>query len=82
VEARFVLSVSQPKDHRDLVIDDLVISEAALLDRIADLEIDVRALGETLQAAAEALYFVTAERDRLRRKVRDLTERLRTERAA
>ena len=57
--------VNGRRDHRDIVIEDLADSEAALIDRIVDLELDNRALRETLHAAVDGLHHITGERDRL-----------------
>lgn len=60
-----------------LVIETLALSEAELLDRIVDLELDNRTLRETLHAAVEGLHHVTTERDRLRLRVRELADQIR-----
>jgi hypothetical protein len=69
-----LLEEIQPtRDYRDLVIIDLAVSEAALLERVASLEQDVTAYRELAQQAIHAL----ADQRRQHRSVRDDHDRLR-----
>ena len=57
----------------DMTRDHLAHSEAELLERVADLEVDREALRVTLPEAIHALAYATAERDGLRQQNRAVT---------
>jgi hypothetical protein len=61
----------------DLALVDLADAEAALAERVADLELDVHAYRELALQAIHALHDVTAERDRLRASHRQLHDEYR-----
>lgn len=54
-----------PRDYRDAVIEMLADSEAALLERIANLEADVRIYRELAQEAIHQLHDALEQCDRL-----------------
>jgi hypothetical protein len=56
------------------VIEEFADREAEIVDRVVDLELDNRALRDTLSAALDGLNHVVAERDRLRASVRRFVE--------
>lgn len=73
-------SLAQPlvdllRDHRTVQLD-----RDVLLERSIDLELDNRALRETLQAAIDGLARVTHERDQLRKQLRRLRDEYRARR--
>jgi hypothetical protein len=68
--------VSSTRDYRDLVIEELADSGAALLDRIGDLEQQVRVWREIAQQGIHALH----DRELQNRRLRDLLRSMREER--
>ena len=55
-----------PADYKDLVIETLADDEAALLERLASLENDIRIYRELAQQALHELHHLTRRHDRLR----------------
>jgi hypothetical protein len=68
-------------DYRDLMIEELIDSEAELLARVADLEADVASYRELAQQALHSLHYLTCERDRLVQRLRVLHDELHALRA-
>jgi hypothetical protein len=64
-------------DYRDLVIEELVTSEAELLARVRDLEGDVISYRLLAQESLTMLHRLTVERDQLRRRLKRLAADLR-----
>ena len=56
----------------NLVIETLALSEAELVERVADLEADNRALRETLKVAVDMLHKTNVQLDRARQTIRNL----------
>lgn len=63
-------------DYRDLVIEELVTSEAELRARVKDLESDVDSYRLLAQQGIHALRHLTVERDRLRQRLQCLLAEL------
>lgn len=57
-------------DYRDLVIDELAMSERFLLERVSRLHADVESYRELAQQAIHALATATKERDCARHRLR------------
>jgi hypothetical protein len=53
-------------DYKDLAVELLADSEAALQERVANLEQDIAVYRELVQQALTVVHDVTIERDRLR----------------
>jgi len=67
----------KPQTAEALVIEELALSEAELVERVTDLEIDNRALRTTLHEAVSMLYRTNVRLDRATRTIQHLHQALR-----